>query len=591
MPFSINISNIIQNAVSQIVRPTGTTVNTILQCFVDQNLETNENVFYTFQRRNVSFDYSSININEGATASIRIGLDAPSTLGIEEVDLYFLNQNIGGVDTNNDLSLSFGFLEPLRLAWSAGEQYKFISITANNDFLIENTENFNLKLDHFVNLSPGNFTNLNVGIINTTVFRKVGIESTNGSMIIPTNGPIGLNYSLVEGESKDIIISLDSPSIFGIEEVDVVFFSTSSITGVSANDYALNLPQPIRLTWSVGEQTKIISLSAIADTDYFEPKYEELGIQLSNPAFVDIVTAPISLPSSGIAKFPGATATIENVTVDFEYTRVYLGPFATQPGRIATWPSYNLLQPVEADPYGPPFVFFPNSYTYSNHNRFFWYNPGKPNTDLFNFNSSKLRVDIKNAGNYPILYNNTVLNVGQSISVNPNTLYFYLDLPANFSQNLTSSGTTIIVGGAYEISVYMSYTGNGPNSTYYYGEFKLKDFATNTTSSNKTFNLGYQFFNTYSQSTFSSSTNSYYLITKMSNVGTGRSAGMFGMNCPGGLAGFNINQQENAAVDGLYFIDSYSTTDYIGLEFRQGGGIVPTCNSTFGQNQSYEIIP
>lgn len=582
MPFSLSITTSSIN--TSVSRPeiTASTVNTILQCFVDQNLQLDENVNFNYTPPTASFDFYRLNINEGATMTIRVSLDNPSVLGIEELDLYFINPSLSGIILPGDLSLSFPTTEPLRISWSAGEQDKFVSITANDDFFIEGIETFQLKLDHFVNCNSGMFPLLDIHIQNTTVFREVGIESTNGSIIIPVSdgAPFDLIFNTLEGTSKDIFVSLDSPSVFGIEEVDLIF-SPTILSGASTNDYVLSTPEPIRLTWSIGEQTKIINFSALSDTNYFESQ-EGLTMHLANPAFAVISPTPTTMPT-GIVRFPSASIFIQNITIDFEYTRLHLGPFATQPGRIATYPGYNLFQP-----YGS----YATNYDYSQNHSFFLYQPTAPDqfvpsfspaSLLNNFNKKRLKIGIKNTGNYPVLYNNLVWNTGQTLYFTANTLNYFVDLPANYSQFLTVSGTTTIIGSSYDINMEMTYTGNGPNTTYYYGEFKLKDLS-NAISTNKTIAVGNELFNSFPQSIFSTNTNSYYLITKFANVGTGRS----GTSCP--IWGFSIGTQENAAVDGLYFLDTYSTTDYIGLEFRQGGGINPTCTSTT-YNIPYEILP
>ncbi len=426
---------------------------------------------------------------------------------------------------------------------------------------------------------------LKVNIKDSTNLRQIGIESVNGSMLVPlTTGPIELVYNMVEGTTRDLIVSLDSPSVFGNEEVDVLFSSVNSTIGVSPDDYATDMLQPIRLYWSIGEQTKTIILSALSDTNYFENSLESLNVKLANPSSAIIVSPPLTLPA-GVAKFDTAVVYIENNAPQFEYARVYLGPFATQAGRIAVYPDSNVLKPYTS--YNTSF----GGYNYNENNQFFLYDPNGSNTfspafnpgqALNNFNKNKLNINVKNTGVYPIQYNNIILDVGQTMSLTADTLNYFIDLPANMSQTLDSSGNTITSGANYELAMYMSYTGNGPNSIYYYGEFKLKDLSNNL-STNKTIDLGTQIFDTYPQPLFSTPTNSYYLITKFSNINTGRS----GVSCP--TFGFNLATQENAAVDGFYFIDTYSQTEYIGTEFRQGGGIIPTCSTVY--NVPYEIIP
>ena len=85
-------------------------------------------------------------------------------------------------------------------------------------------------------------------------------------------------------------------------------------------------------------------------------------------------------------------------------------------------------------------------------------------------------------------------------------------------------------------------------------------------------------------STYTNLTNAYRASTKFSGIGTGRS----GNSCP--VFSFNNAAIENAQVDGIYFIDYYSTTQYTGIEFLQNGGIDTTCNSS-QYTIPYKILP
>jgi len=103
-------------------------IHTILNCFVDLNLETNEMFPYDVQILKVSFSSNYYVTEEASTLVITAYLDQPSTLGIEEATVIISNITT----SNSDLDIS-GF--PLRIAWEEGEQVKQISIPITRDII------------------------------------------------------------------------------------------------------------------------------------------------------------------------------------------------------------------------------------------------------------------------------------------------------------------------------------------------------------------------------------------------------------------------------------------------------------------------
>lgn len=78
-------------------------------------------------------------------------------------------------------------------------------------------------------------------------------------------------YNISEGNIGNISISLSAPSAFGIEELDLYFVGTNSQSAIIGQDilFEHNFSEPMRVSWSVGEQTKLIPFTALTDS-FFE---------------------------------------------------------------------------------------------------------------------------------------------------------------------------------------------------------------------------------------------------------------------------------------------------------------------------------
>jgi len=583
MPFiQVILLENIEGVIRAKLPPSATTIHTIEQCFVDLNFQLNENVNSSFFEKSVYFTQPSYDVAEGSIGNFFVSLSGPSELGIEELDLYFLGSSTGAT-INGDALFGYNFNEPLRLSWSGGEQIKTIPVTGLTDFVIENTESFYFKLDHFTNCVSGGISTATINIINLTTFPTVYIESTNGSYVQNSNGIYKLNFGINEGDSKNIQISLSYPSVSGQEEVDVVFINETA----SSIDYTASIPQPIHLNWVIGEQTKTINVAAILDSEFFESSLETLTIRLQNSINTAINIEPTTIPNSGVGKFPFASIQIYNQEPIIEYARVYLTPFATQPGRSNS-PVYLKL----------PYASYNNGYAAIENQKFITYQATAANTyhpqfsplqNLNNFNNNKLSLEIKNLGTTQVMISGSVLNVGATKTITGLGNTYYIDLPANLSQITNAQNETTFTGAKYEITLNMQYVGNINSSTlttttYTNGVFSLKNLNNTNASSNKKFQIGIVELNTYPEATYMNLANAYRATTKFSGIGTGRS----GNSCP--VFSFNNAAIENAQVDGIYFIDFYSTTQYTGIEFLQNGGIDTTCNSS-QYTIPYKILP
>jgi len=562
----------------------GTVVHTVQKCFVDLNLQLNENVNSYLQTNRVSFSTNQYNSSEGQVSQLKVLLNFPSNLGVEEVDLYYLGSSSTAATISGDIMFTQQLTQPIRLSWSAGEQQKLIYFTGVTDYFRENTEEFFFKLDHFLNCQPGTFVNAKLSLLNVDNFPDVFIQSTNGSYYPDSTGGYKLKFGLNEGDTKNIVVSLSFPSVQGGEEVDVVFTNQTA----SSNDYTINIPQPIRLSWAVGEQTKIISIKGNIDADASDLNLETLLVELKNPLYTNISATPTTLPNTGFVKFPSASIEIVNVPPIYEYVRVYLGPFYAQAGGKNILSKYtNSLK---------NFTSYSNGYSKSKNSSFILYSQNAPNTyipagssDVLNsFNKSRLKIVIKNSGNLPALINGTNVSVGNSIVVDNLIDNFYIDLPANMNLVSNNIGQGIVQGAQYTFTYVMSYNGNPGYSD---GDFVLRNLN-NTASPSGTFNLNPVFFSTSDQNLFTNPSKTYYITTRLKNVTTGRS---LSNSCP--INSFNVLKVEDVRLRGLFFIEKSTSslfgsleTRYLGVEFIQNGIINYTCAYPLQQAIPFQVI-
>lgn len=285
-------------------------VNTILNCFVDMNLETNEMFPYYVQLLSVSFIRAHYAVNEADSVSVVVSLNSPSTTGVEEADIILSHVNTDNADV--DMAIF-----PTHLRWGIGEQEKLITVPAFRDFLEENDEEFKLGITNLVNLMPGPLVQSSIIIVDTTELRSVSImeASTNtrplvndsistvvpaaptrsgpnvsvfNSSVVNSTDPLQ-SYLVVEGEQVNITVSLDQPSQYGVERVDV-----SVINGMSNFDTdptSFVVLNSTRLEWDIGEQAKTLTINASLNNILDGTR--RIILQLSNPDSVKFLPESI----------------------------------------------------------------------------------------------------------------------------------------------------------------------------------------------------------------------------------------------------------------------------------------------------------
>ena len=155
-------------------------LHNILQCFVDLNLETNENFQFDVNILSVSIENSFYSVDEGETLNFNVILQSPSINGIEELDVVLLNINTDILDYD-------GSEFPVRLKWEIGEQIKNLSLPINRDFLEEGIEQFKIGLTNLLNLKNGPVIQSSVDVRDRTILRSVGIRPIQNAQLDSTN--------------------------------------------------------------------------------------------------------------------------------------------------------------------------------------------------------------------------------------------------------------------------------------------------------------------------------------------------------------------------------------------------------------------
>lgn len=161
-----------------------TKIHTLLSCFVDINLETNENVGIKILPK-VSFQLSQYDVNEGDVFNIRVDLNSPSVSGAEQVVVQMvfptpntLSSNFNTLIPGIDFTMSQTY--PTTLTWAIGEQYKNLSFSATTDLSLESAELFSLKLINPINLNIGAVESTIVNIMDMTDPLLAVIEAGQG---------------------------------------------------------------------------------------------------------------------------------------------------------------------------------------------------------------------------------------------------------------------------------------------------------------------------------------------------------------------------------------------------------------------------
>jgi hypothetical protein len=248
-------------------------VSSILQCFVDTNLETNENVIFNNNAPSVSFVGGRGQYVEGAEYYVPITLSQPSLRGIEEVEIVV---EYVTADPNDII-----FADNYVIQWSEGEQIKYVNLTVNNDFVTEQTESIILKIIPVLNVYEGSPSNHVATINDNIIFKKVGFTGELGQMYQTLRGELMFTIVAQEGGLVRFELTLDQPSSLGGESVDVVFSYLTSAQNAAIQEVDFRLIHPQRVTWGAGELIKTVDVQLLVDQ--IPELLESVTVSLANP--------------------------------------------------------------------------------------------------------------------------------------------------------------------------------------------------------------------------------------------------------------------------------------------------------------------
>lgn len=533
-PYFSSITNSYFSEQVQISETASTRIHTILDCFVDLNLETDENINSLSSNLSVSFEPNefgnfayfqtsepSANFNYITSAVVKVKLNKPSVYGIEEatISLYASDALL-----NIDFVASEVF--PITFTWAIGEQEKILTFTAKTDFIIEDTEYFNLQISNLLNVEPGQILDAQIMIADTTVLRNVSLE-VGGT---PT-GFDGIGRgSTEEGNDFELIIRLDGPA-FGGESVtinQVPTISTPNITlgpainpllpadytmayYMSANTPAFNQTFPKNVSFSSGETFKSFNIWIKENnvvnpikTGYFEISNAQMSIidQSKKVAEINVFdnegqykyvhlnigkiyselgSSPINTLMRQVSPQPGIGGSYDNVYLDSYSNCIF------QYGTTINWKDY----------YGTEQI---NSVTYD-------------------INLVKLKLT--NTGIVQSIVNNIPLNVGQTITISVDKNDFIITATTNYNLNSISNSYDF---ANYKIEIINNYSGQTIPLVSAYNsqpvQFNLRTIA-NTLSADNTLIIGN--FSFLGMTNLPSDiSNKYNLKSKYKNVNTGR---------------------------------------------------------------------
>jgi len=551
-------------------------VSSILQCFVDTNLETNENVIFNSNALGVSFLENRGEYTEGAGYQIPLTLSQPSIRGIEqvEVQIEYLTADA------SDVTFTDNFL----IQWEEGQQLKNVNITINNDLEIEQIESVRLKLVQLLNVYGGANTIHEVAITDNTVLRKVGFEGIGeGFTLVQTiRGDFIFNINASEGDLIELNIVLDQPSLVGGESIDVIFSYLGFLNQATQNsDFTLISPQ--RVEFAQGEQSKTVQIQL--EGDQVAEYIEAVTVSLSNP--IGLILDGTFAPLFGTLNIQDNT--ILNKQVVFNLQSLFrqkgrgvdgvIGTELRELNSNATNEQSNNWLVRFGHPYNEATQPFDQNFeTYPN------FNFGLEIADLV---ITKLDILVTNQGE-AIEYEGQNIEFGETFILNITGNNFEFNLPTNavlgettVTYGLNSFQRPIYLNANYAFAIRYTVpiiSEDGAGLSFH--RFELKGAETNI------LNLGD--FSLPAQDNFS--VDKYYLQSTYSNMGVTYESGGI---CTETFAG--ENHRHLIKMNGIILLDAYANaTDYFDFNFNLGNNLTTICpitNGFAGESGSWESIP
>lgn len=560
---------------------TGGTINTLVQCFVDLNLNTNETTNTTPELLKVSFESDFYLVDEGASVQIKISLNQPSTLGIEEATI--LLDPFGAI-----LSADFTPLEtyPHTFAWAIGEQDKFLSFNVNSDFEEEVIEPFLLKIVGAINLNLGNILTTTVYIKDKTVLNYAAIVRP----FVPADNS-GITHLLTdEGNDTDFFVQLDHPA-FGVEKVtleQVVILNTINgnvgpaahplvpseyiIQTIVPGQAPVTITLPYVISFNAGEISKYFIIF-VKDNSNLEPN-KTAYFQLSNQQFCKIEQSQRMLEVTALEDDP-----------QVKYVHLNFGKIYNEFGSGSADVIMRMIDP-QAGTFGGGY-----SNLYINQYSHYLIEYGKTivfkdysnsNVQRVSYTTPYVRAKITNLSTAQALINNSLVNPGQFITVVIPSNDYIISLSTNANINTT---TNFYEDANYKVELIDNYTAIShiTNSNQVapniggFNPFDLMNVDNLTLSTNKTLTIGNISLPGYSVAS-TDTTYAYHLKSKYVGINTARVAGSTGgLQCPPvssfssniSYSEFYASEIENVSVFGIIFLSNNISrnTKYNGFEF------------------------
>ena len=549
-------------------------VSSVLQCFVDTNLETNENVIFSNNALGVSFTEQIGMYTEGLSYGIPISLSQPSVRGIEEIEIE--------VEYLSADSSDITILDNLVVKWEEGEQVKNIRITINNDINIEETEMLTLKISSFFNVYLEKKYTHTMNLIDNTVLRNVSFSNVAVSSMQDVDGLLEFNLNAEEGETVNLQVSLDQASIGG-ESVEVYFFYISRNQSAPINETDFRLLSPQTITWGVGELNKIVEISTLKDN--IPESVESIGVRLINPIGVNLGRNAII---KGLINIQDSTIIRKNVAFN-------IGNIYRQKGRMASELSSTQLRVLTSEATNENsnswLVKMGNQYNEATQgfdqsfNSFPNFNFGFDTEDNL---TSRIDLIITNNGE-SIIFNEQEVLGGEdfSIQISDNNYQFFL--PTN-----SELGSTVvqIEGASYYKPVYLK-ADYGMRIKYTHPTIPVDgiqrgfhNFIMKGSPPQQTVGLG-EFSLTGTEDPFN---NIYNLQTTYDNMSVTYEEGGL---CTEGFEG--DNHKHKITINGIALLDDYNNdTNYNEFNFKLStllNTICPTTNGFDGETGSWESVP
>jgi hypothetical protein len=516
-----------------------TRIHTILDCFVDLNLETNENATASSTLLKASFvpnslgNFAYFQIAEPSTlfnyitaVDVQVQLDKPSVLGIEEATI-----NLVAIDALENIDFISSETFPITVSWAIGEQYKTLSFSAKTDYLLEETEMFSLQISNLLNANPGPILYAEISIADTTVLRQVSLQV--GGIQTGFDG-IGRG-STEEGNDFELLILLDGPATGG-ETVTISQVSTISTPNVTLGP-ATNplLPSDYEANYYLTPST-ILYNQTFPKTVVFAPgeAFKSFNVWIKENSSIDPIKIGYFEISNAILSVIDQSKKVAEITVldnEGQYKYLHLN-FGTIYSEFGDSNQPTLMRQIDPQPagfgggyqnltisqYTHNLIEYGTTINFRDYNNS-TYSTFNTHTEVF-YDTSLVKAKITNIGEIQSIVNGLILNTGQATTIDLTSNNFIITATTNSNRNLT---TNLYEYGKYKVEIINNYVGlifPSISPSYKPLDFKLRTIG-NTQSLDKTILLGNYAFSGMTNLP-NNITEKYTLQSKYKNVNTGR---------------------------------------------------------------------